>query len=66
MAGLVNQSVLSIMEVYLAFNLNDWSKRDIFDYIRGADSMLDLVPERIKPSEVNVRDMSKEQQLVLL
>lgn len=54
------------MEVYLAFNMDDWGKREFFDYIKGADSMLDLIPERIKPAEMNIKEMSKEQQLVLL
>ena len=55
------------MELYLAFNIDDWAKKDMFDYIKGADDILDLIPktEETEDKEESFK-MNQEKQIALL
>lgn len=54
------------MELYLAFNIGDWGSMDLFDYINGADKILDLVPKTIVNHKNELMNMSSEQQIALV
>ena len=37
--------ILNPMEVYMAFNIDNWGKMDLFDYGSGQKSLLDILPD---------------------
>lgn len=54
------------MELYLAFNMDDWGSKDLFDYINGADQILDLIPKDIEKPKNDLMSLSTENQIAML
>ena len=54
------------MELYLAFNIDNWGSKDLFDYINGADEILDLIPKTTEKPKNELMDLSDEQQIALM
>ncbi len=54
------------MELYLAFNIDNWGSKDLFDYINGADEILDLIPKTPINEKNEIMQMSTDQQIALL
>lgn len=54
------------MELYLAFNIDEWGSKDLFDYINGADDILKLIPAIVEKPKDDIMTLNNDQQLCLM
>lgn len=54
------------MELYFAFNMDNWGTKDLFDYINGTDDILDLIPETVGKPKNEMMKLSSDQQIALM